>query len=232
MQSRQLPAETPEPHLLIAKKDEGKSQQIKNGEIYFRYGGRTQKIQYAELQSIIDHRVELNNKHWLGLIEKIGRAGPENAAILDTERGLIERDKATVLVLDAELTSKIKFIKEGEFVEKGGATALKLVGDVTPINQVDVTKRVKENLTKQFPLSFMELRDKVKEAFVHAKSNDVSRVIRENSLKTNPDYSAYNFRNKKQEDEYLDSGIVPPTTPSIYKYQAVDFIVQVLAAGG
>lgn len=217
---------------IIAKKDEGKSQQIKNGEIYFRYGGRTQKIQYAELQSIIDHRVELNNKHWLGLIEKIGRAGPENAAILDTERGLIERDKATVLVLDAELTSKIKFIKEGEFVEKGGATALKLVGDVTPINQVDVTKRVKENLTKQFPLSFMELRDKVKEAFVHAKSNDVSRVIRENSLKTNPDYSAYNFRNKKQEDEYLDSGIVPPTTPSIYKYQAVDFIVQVLAAGG
>ena len=76
---------------VIAKKDEGKDQQIRNGEIYYRYGGRTQKIQYAELQNIIERRVEQNNCQWLDLMSKIGKAGPQNAAILDTERGLIEK---------------------------------------------------------------------------------------------------------------------------------------------
>ena len=28
---------------VIAKKDEGRDQEIRNGEIYYRYGGRTQK---------------------------------------------------------------------------------------------------------------------------------------------------------------------------------------------
>lgn len=43
---------------IIAKKDEGKQQLIKNGEVYYRYGGRTQKIQYAELESIINKRIQ------------------------------------------------------------------------------------------------------------------------------------------------------------------------------
>src|SRR5438093_152416 len=43
---------------IIAKKDEGKEQVIKNGEVYYRYAGRTQKIQFAELESIIHRRIE------------------------------------------------------------------------------------------------------------------------------------------------------------------------------
>ena len=39
---------------VIAKKNEGKEQIIKNGEVYYRYGGRTQKIQSAELENIIN----------------------------------------------------------------------------------------------------------------------------------------------------------------------------------
>ena len=58
---------------IIAKKDEGKDQTIKNGEIYYRYGGRTQKIQYAELQNIIEHRVEQNNRQWLDLVKKLAK---------------------------------------------------------------------------------------------------------------------------------------------------------------
>ncbi|PAV24427.1 hypothetical protein CF392_16350 [Tamilnaduibacter salinus] len=56
---------------VIARKDEGKDQIIKNGEIYYRYGGRTQKIQSAELESIINHRIEQNNQSWLNLMAKI-----------------------------------------------------------------------------------------------------------------------------------------------------------------
>ena len=73
---------------IIAKKDEGKDQTIKNGEIYFRYGGRTQKIQFPELEAIINKRIEYNNKQWIDLMSKIGKTGPENAAILDTEKSV------------------------------------------------------------------------------------------------------------------------------------------------
>ena len=46
---------------IIARKNEGKDQVIKSGEIFYRYAGRTQKIQFAELESIINHRVDQNN---------------------------------------------------------------------------------------------------------------------------------------------------------------------------
>lgn len=213
---------------VIAKKNEGKDQTIKNGEIYYRYGGRTQKIQYAELQNIIDFRVQQNNNQWLDLVTKIGKAGPENAAILDTERSLIEKDDSKILVLDETLSRKIKFIKEGEFVEKKGATTLKLVGDVIPIDKVEVVRMVKENLTRQYPLSAMELVSEVKKALPSTTQNQVWRIVKENDLKNNLNYSAYNFRNKKQEDDFKESGNLPSVTPNIYNQHAVEFIISVL----
>lgn len=215
---------------IIAKRDEGKDHQIKSGEIYYRYGGRTQKIQYAELQNIIDHRVVQNNRQWLDLMEKIGKAGPQNAAILDTERALIEKGNTQVLVLDEALASKIKFIKEGEFVEKTGATALKLIGDIVPMKQVEIVQKVKENLTKQYPLSATELSAEVKKAQPNVGQNRIWQIAKENDLKNNADYAAYNFRNKKQEDEFKESGTLPTATPIIYNNRAVEFIISVLKA--
>lgn len=215
---------------IIAKKNDGRDQQIKNGEIYYRYGGRTQIIQYAELQNIIDRRVEQNNRQWLDLMAKIGRTGPENAAILDTERAVIEKDESKILVVDEDLASKLKFIKEGEFVEKKGATALKLVGDVVPIEKVEVVRRIRENLTKQYPLSAMELAAEVKKAVPTATPPQIWQIVRENGLKENPAYAAYNFRNKKQEDDYKASGILPVATPTIYNFRAVDYVVNVITS--
>ena len=217
---------------VIARKDEGKDQIIKNGEIYYRYGGRTQKIQSAELESTINHRIEQNNQHWIDLMSKIGRAGPQNAAILDTEKALIEKGDTRIMVLDEGLASKLKFIKQGEFVEKDGATALQLVGDVVPVDQVEVVRKVKENLTKNYPLSAVELADEVKKQLPNVGRNVVWRCINENDLKNNSDYSAYNFRNKKQEDAYRESGTVPSVTPSIYNHAAVEFLVKVLKEKG
>lgn len=213
---------------VIAKKNEGKDQTVKNGEIYYRYGGRTQKIQYAELQNIIEFRVQQNNSQWLDLVTKIGKAGPENAAILDTERSLIEKDASKILVLDETLSRKIKFIKEGEFVEKKGAIALQLIGDVVPIDKVEVVRKIKENLTKQYPLSAMELFDEVKKVLPSTKQSQVWRVVKDNDLKNNLNYSAYNFRNKKQEDDFKESGNLPSVTPNIYNQHAVEFIISVL----
>ena len=213
---------------VIARKDEGKGQIIKNGEVYYRYGGRTQKIQFAELENIINKRIERNNREWLDLMSKIGKAGPENAAILDTEKALIEKGESRILVLDEDLAAKLKFIKEGEFVEKKGRPTLKLVGDVVPVEKVEVVKKVKEGLIKAYPLSGRELAEEVKNIIPDASTNRVWEIIRDNDLKSNTVYSAYNFRTKKHEDEFLKTGKISSGTPSIYNEKAVDFIVNIL----
>lgn len=213
---------------VIAKKDEGKDQIIKNGDIYYRYGGRTQKIQYAELENIINKRIENNNNQWLDLMSKIGKAGPGNAAILDTEKGIVEKGNSQVLVLDEKLTKSLKFIKEGEFVEKKGAATLKLIGEIAPIDKVEVIKRVKENLIKDYPYSAMETHGQIRKQLPNCKQGEIFDVINKYEIKNNTDYSAYNFRSKQHEDKYKETGILPSGTPSIYNQKAVDFIVQVL----
>lgn len=213
---------------VIVRKDEGKDQIIKNGEVYYRYGGRTQKIQFAELENIINKRIERNNSEWLDLMSKIGKAGPENAAILDTEKALIEKDESRILVLDEDLAAKLKFIKEGEFVEKKGRPTLKLVGDVVPVEKVEVIKKVKEGLIKAYPLSARELAEEVKKIIPSASTNRIWEIIRDNDLKNNPVYSVYNFRTKKHEDESLRTGKISSGTPSIYNEKAVDYIVNIL----
>lgn len=209
---------------IICKKDEGSI--IKNGEIYYRYGGRTQKIQYPELEAIINHRIERQNNQWMDLVSKIGKSGPQNAAVLDLERGIIEKNNSQVLVIDESLVESINWIKEGCFDEKEGARTLKLVGQVQPIDTVEVVKREKINRLKEYPLSAKELADAIKEKS-NIPQNDIWRIIRENEIKSNPDYSIYNFRNKKQEEEYEQTGKVYNGTPSIYKTAAIDYIIQI-----
>ena len=213
---------------VIAKKDEGRQQIIKNGEVYYRYSGRSQKIQHAELENIIERRIQQNNQQWLDLVRKIGSAGPNNAAILDTERSLIEKQDAQILVMDDDLAKKMRFIKEGQFQEKFGVPTLKLIGDIVPVAKVEVVKRVQVNLISEYPLSATEVADAVEAAYPAAKRSKIWKTIRENDLKNNSDYAVYNFRNKKQEDEYKASGKLPKSTPSIYKHKAVDFLVNVL----
>lgn len=208
---------------IICKKDEG---EIKNGEIYFRYGGRTQKIQYAELESIINHRIERYNAQWVDLISKIGKSGPQNAAILDLEKGAISKNDSQILVVDDSLVKGIKWIKEGSFSEKDGAPALKLIGEVQPIETVEVIKKEKINRLKEYPLSATELASSIKSKS-DIKQNDIWRIINENKIKDNTDYSIYNFRNKSQEELFEKTGTVPKGVPSIFKETAIDYIIKI-----
>jgi hypothetical protein len=213
---------------VIAKKNEGKGQLIRSGDIYYRYAGRTQLIQYAELENIIANRIDLNNRQWQTLVQRIGQAGPQNAAILDTERAIIENQDGQILILDEKLANKLKFLKEGEFVETQGAEALKLVGDIVPVKQVEIVKRVKENLYKDYPLSAMQLASEVEKRLPYVHKPQVWQAIKENGLKDNPAYSTYVFRNKSQEDEYKQTGEATAHLPSIYKLVALEFLINVL----
>jgi hypothetical protein len=213
---------------VIAKKDAGKNQEIRNGDIYYRYGGRTQRIRYAELEGIIASRVEDNNRQWQDLVQKIGQTGPGNAAILDTERSLIEKGDHQILVLDKNLADKLRFVRGDDLSKMEDKTALKLVGDVVPIDHVEVVKRIKDNRLKRYPFSAMELAARVKERISSVKQHQIWQTIKENGLKENPNYSIFNFRNKRQQDEYEETGYVPSGTPSIYNQEALEFIVSVL----
>jgi len=116
---------------VIALCDEGKDQAIRNGDIYYRYGGRTQRILSAELQAIVRERIDQNNKAWIDHVQSIGVAGPQKSMVINTEDMLLEK-QAGPLVIDQSLAKQLQFIKEGKFVEKDGAKALKLGS--TPIN--------------------------------------------------------------------------------------------------
>lgn len=212
---------------IITKKDEGKDQSLKNGEIYFRYGGRTQKIQSSELETIINKRIEQNNNHWIDLVQKIGKSGPQNAAILDSEKGIIEKGETQILVVDEELLSEFQIIREGEFSETKGAKTLKLVGNITPINQIEVIKKVKEDKLKDYPLSASDLVIEIKKRIPDFNKNRIWEIIKENGIKSNKDYSDYSFRNQSQRLNYENENILAQGTPSIYKSSTVDLIINI-----
>ncbi|MFC1986091.1 ATP-binding protein [Chloroflexota bacterium] len=126
---------------VITTNDGGQGPEIKNGEIYYRYIGRSEKIRHAELKQIIEERMEQVGNRWRELFKKIGKIGPENAAILDTVEGRIEEGDR-IMLIDDTLIQQLKFIREGQFKEKEGAITLKLVGELHPVSVVGVQGRI------------------------------------------------------------------------------------------
>lgn len=212
---------------VIARKDSGTNQVLQNGAIYYRYGGRTQKIQSAELESIITRRIERANKDWIEHVTEIGIGGPREAFILkDTSQ--IKQTRNGAFVVDEELAKKLKFVKEGHFTEDANAAALKLVGDIVPVDTLEVEKIVEEDLFRKYPLSATELAKKVVATCNGATTHKVWAAISDNNMKTNPDYSTFNFRNKKQKSDYELNGKISASLPSIYSMQALSFLQNLL----
>ena len=210
---------------IIAKKTYGRNQSIKNGEIYYRYAGRTQKIQHAELEAIIQGRIQVIINQWMDLMSKIAKIGPQNVALLDTGKRSLETGDNTILTIDEELSEKIEFIKRGN-ISTNDEEAFEIVGDVRPI--LGIIQEVKENLLAEYPFSATEVAKTVKEQLPSISRNKVWEIIKNTDMKNNRDYSVYNFRNKKQEDLYKETGKIPGGTPSIYNNKAIEFIIATL----
>lgn len=115
---------------IMCIKNGGKKQEIQEGEIYYRYSGRTQKIKYPELKKILDDNLELERQKWKEHIENIAKIGPKNVKMLDLFRGEIDNGNGKKIVVDKDLLKDLKLVEEGKFVEKDGAPALKLVGNI------------------------------------------------------------------------------------------------------
>lgn len=113
---------------------------LREGAIYYRYRGETREIGYPELRKLIDAEKEKERILWISHIQKIATIGPANVEMLDLLKGELTMSDRKVLI-DKDLISKIKFIREGHFVEKdeAGSPALKLVGDVEGVDLKEVT---------------------------------------------------------------------------------------------
>ena len=211
---------------VICKKGDDR-QILKNGEIYYRYAGRTEVIQYSELSYIIENRIEENNKLWLKKVKKISELGPSNVGILDTKSGIIEANKKTLLI-DRDIIEEINFIREGEFNERTGAKTLKLIGSVHPAKKIEVAKIIKRRITDEYPFSYTQLENEIKKNNSKVKIDLIHKIIKQNDLKNDPRYSAYNFRNKEQEKNYNKNGQKPKNTISLYNRAAIEYILKVI----
>lgn len=114
----------------------------KNGEIFYRYNGQVTKIQKPDLVRILQQQQEKNtiltlSKH----LETILKNGIENSAILNIQTGDVSGKSGNFLI-EEKLLKNIQFIKEGCFVEKDGAPALILRGEVKPIDSIGTVASV------------------------------------------------------------------------------------------
>lgn len=132
---------------------------LKEGDIYYRYGARSERIKYGELFAIIDESRRNEEHQWLSFIQKTAQIGVTNAAILSLKDGKIIGKNGSILI-DNDLLKDLVFIQEGSFVERDGAPAIRLVGEIKnlPASKVvlKTTKVVKALEENDIITSFLE----------------------------------------------------------------------------
>ena len=145
---------------------------LKEADIYYRYSGKSERIKYAELQKIIDDKRKNEEKQWLHFLMKAARIGVENASILDLNKGELQ-EGGNRLVLDEEHLEKMRFVKEGQFVERYGAPTLRWVGDfntlesgkivvkttrkvITALEQTDIVEAFLKNEIVENPCDYIK----------------------------------------------------------------------------
>ena len=115
---------------VICTKNSGK--ELKEGDIYYRYRGRSERIKYPELRAILEAKRETEQHLWMKHLENIAKIGVREAGIFDIHSGSVTGSSGSFLI-DESLLSQLAFIKEGEFSEVKGKPALKLVGHAEPL---------------------------------------------------------------------------------------------------
>lgn len=122
---------------VIATKTEGND--VREGDIYFRYPGQSARIKYSDLRALLDARDHDARAQILPMVERLLQLGPQRTMIADLMEGTLA-DGVRSIQLDEALVEKLTFIKEGEFSETAGAPTLRLIGDVEPFNQAGPVK--------------------------------------------------------------------------------------------
>lgn len=109
----------------------------KESDIYYRYNGRSEKIKYPELKSILVREREKEKLLWMDHISKIASIGADNIAMLDLNKGALDVSGKDIFI-DENILQEINFIREGEFDEVKGAKTLKVIGEVKEMSGLPV----------------------------------------------------------------------------------------------
>lgn len=110
---------------------------LREGDIFYRYGGRSERIHYTELREILDATRKSEQELWLDLVRNAMSIGVENASLLDLSTGRIGLGSGAI-VLDQNLVERMRFVKQGEFSETVGAPTLRLLGEVQEVRSNNV----------------------------------------------------------------------------------------------
>lgn len=103
--------------------------EVREGEIYFRYNSESTRIKYSDLRILMDDRDLRIRDQISSMMDRIMKLGPELSWVADIgESQLI--DGKTYIQIDDEIIRGLNFIKEGQFDEVEGAPAYKLVGHI------------------------------------------------------------------------------------------------------
>lgn len=129
---------------------------IKPGDIYYRYNDSCKKIQYAELEEIIEYKRIREQEKWMNFLSKIAKVGVDNLIMLDTKNGKVISPDNNMIMVDSSVVEKMNYIREGKFVETNGAPTIKLIATVLE----DSNKSGKAILAKDIFLDFL-LQEKI-----------------------------------------------------------------------
>jgi hypothetical protein len=108
---------------------------IKESDIFYRYRGRSERIKYPELKSILDQKREREQRLWMQHLLRIAKIGVRDIGIFNLHTGEVTGTHGA-FIIDESLLSQLSFIKEGEFSEAKGKPALKLIGNVEAVSHL------------------------------------------------------------------------------------------------
>lgn len=187
--------------------------QIRESDIFYRYPGQTTRIKHSDLRVLFDKRDEEARQKIIPLFMELAKVGPENALLADMTSG-------EVLSSDRRLLLDEDFLKAVKAVNTSDGPDVVISGDVHQRAGKGPIAIQTRNLFQEYPFSATQAKIEIQKVATSANQQQVWKVLGE--MKGNKEYSAYNFRNKGQEHQYLKTGTVDSTVPVIYNQAAID----------
>jgi hypothetical protein len=126
--------------VIAQKVDNG--EKISNGDVFYRYRARSEKIKFAEMNKIIEERAAKEREGLLKLLEVIRKSETANLGIVNYSKGKLTTPYGVDVAFDRKLVTQVlkraKFIKEGSFNEIDGTPVIKVTGNIDLAEEVPV----------------------------------------------------------------------------------------------
>lgn len=127
---------------VVAQKAQEGGDRISDGDVFYRYRARTEKIKFAEMNQIIEERIRKEREGLLKMLEVIRESDTANLGIVNYSNGKASTPYGVDVVFErklvAQVLKKAKYIKEGSFNETDGMPVLKVTGTIDMTEEVPI----------------------------------------------------------------------------------------------